>query len=68
MSKLRELEPDVGWLDYLEALLCDPLSINLRNDIAHGIVEQVGSAGAALLLQAACFLALLRLTEAQPGA
>lgn len=59
MAKLRELNPDVPWLDYLEALLCDPLSINLRNLIAHGLVGGVGATGAGLLLHAACYLALL---------
>lgn len=56
MAKLRELQPDTPWLDYLEALLCDPVAINLRNNIAHGIVGHVGRVEAALLLQASCFL------------
>lgn len=63
MAKLRALDPDVDWLDYLEALLCDPLAINLRNLIAHGITPRTGGTGAALLLHAACFLALLRPAE-----
>lgn len=65
MSKLRELDPEVAWLDYLEALLCEPLAINLRNLIAHGLVPGIGRGGAALLLHAACFLALLRPVEEQ---
>lgn len=60
MSKLRALDPDSDWIDYLEALLCDPLAINLRNLIAHGITPRTGGTAAALLLHAACFLALLR--------
>lgn len=60
LTKLRELDPGVAWLDYLDALLCDPLAVNLRNLIAHGIVEEVGGISAALLLHAACFLATLR--------
>ena len=62
MPKLRALDPDVEWLDYIEALLCDPLAMNLRNDIAHGLVPRVGGVGAALLLHTACWLALLRAT------
>jgi hypothetical protein len=60
MSKLRAMDPDVEWLDCLEALLCDPLALNLRNLIAHGLVPAIGGGGAALLLHAACFLSHLR--------
>jgi Domain of unknown function (DUF4209) len=64
MAKLRALDPDVEWLDYLEALLCDPLALNLRNVIAHGLATKVGGISAALLLHAACFLALLKPVQA----
>jgi hypothetical protein len=67
MTKLRELDPDVPWLDYLEALLCDPVEINLRNVIAHGLAPEIGGTSAALLLHAACWLALLA-REDQVGA
>jgi hypothetical protein len=63
LRKLRELEVDVEWFDYLEALLCEPLAKNLRNDIAHGLIPRVGGVDAALLIHAACHLALVRLTE-----
>jgi hypothetical protein len=59
LSKLRELYEPAPWFDYLEALLCDPTAINLRNDIAHGLVDRVGRTHAALLMQAACYLALM---------
>jgi hypothetical protein len=59
MAKLRELYAETPWLDYLEALLCDPLAINLRNDIAHGLAGRVDFVNAALLIHAACHLALL---------
>jgi hypothetical protein len=65
MSKLREIDPDFEWFDYLEALLCDPLALNYRNRIAHGLVSAVGGGGAALLLHAACFLSVLRLEREQ---
>jgi hypothetical protein len=41
-------------------VLCDPLAINMRNNISHGISESVGRVGAALLLQVACYLSLMR--------
>lgn len=48
------------WLDDLEALLCDPLALNLQDAIAHGVGETVPGVHAALLLHAACALANLR--------
>ena len=59
MAKLCELYDDTPWLCYLEALLCDPLAMNLRNDIAHGLAGYVGGVDAALLIHAGCYLALL---------
>ncbi len=59
LPKLRELYEPEPWFDYFEALLCDPLATNLRNNIAHGLVDRVGGAHAALLIQAACYLALM---------
>lgn len=62
LAKLRELY-ELPWFDYLEALLCDPLATNLRNEIAHGIRQLVGSIEAALLIQAACHLTLIHAAE-----
>jgi hypothetical protein len=62
LAKLRELY-EMPWFDYLEALLCDPLATNLRNDIAHGIRQRVGGVEAALLIQTACYLTLIRAAE-----
>jgi Domain of unknown function (DUF4209) len=58
LPKLRELYEPAPWFDYLEALLCDPLATNLRNNIAHG-VDRVGGLYAALLIQASCYLTLM---------
>ncbi|HWI74709.1 MAG TPA: hypothetical protein VNT55_22300 [Baekduia sp.] len=55
--------PDAEWFDYLEAVLCEPLAKDLRNDIVHGLFPRVGGVDAALLIHAACHLALVRLTE-----
>jgi hypothetical protein len=59
LPKLRELYEPAPWFDYLEALLCDPLATNLRNEIAHGLVRRVGGVHAGLLIQAACYLVLM---------
>lgn len=40
--------------------MCDPLALNLRNNIAHGLAGRVGRSNAALLIQAACYMALFR--------
>jgi hypothetical protein len=60
MDKLRELQDASPWLDYLQALLCDPLALNLRNSIAHGLRPRVGAVDTALLIQAGCHLSILR--------
>ncbi len=67
LAKLRELYEPAPWFDYLEALLCDPLATNLRNDLAHGLLKTVGGVHAALLIQAACYLALLDKEPDAPG-
>lgn len=48
-----------GWHAYLFHLLADPLGLNLRNVIAHGLRTDVSEEDSALLLHAACFLRLL---------
>lgn len=62
---LRELGSamhDPGWHAYLVNLLTDERGMNLRNGIAHGLKEQVGFGDAALLIHAACYLQLLRIS------
>jgi Domain of unknown function (DUF4209) len=74
---LRDLEgafADKGWHAYLLNLLADPLGLNLRNSIAHGLHGTVGRLDASLLVQAAVLLAGMSLApieqppEAPPGA
>ncbi|HXB66410.1 MAG TPA: hypothetical protein VNV42_16215 [Solirubrobacteraceae bacterium] len=63
---LREMAPvfpDEGWHAYLLNLLADPLGLNLRNSISHGLHGRVGAVAAALLVQAALFLAGLSLDD-----
>lgn len=59
--------PTAGWHAYLFSLLTDPLGLNLRNVIAHGMRAGISTKDAALLLHAACYLRLVEPLEAQPG-
>ena len=59
-AHLRDLEgafADPGWHAYLLNLLADPLGLNLRNSISHGLHGTVGPNDASLLIQAALLLA-----------
>ncbi len=65
---LAQLRPhfahlSAGWHAYLENLLTDPLGLNLRNVIAHGLHDRIDRLDAALLIQAACYLRLLGLSS-----
>ncbi len=63
---LREMAPvfpDEGWHAYLLNLLSDPLGLNLRNSISHGLHGRVGPVDASLLVQAALLLAGLSLDD-----
>jgi hypothetical protein len=59
LLQLRGAFPDPDWHDYLFNLLANPLGLNLRNTVAHGLSPRVGAADAALLLHAGCYLRLL---------
>ena len=74
---LRDLEgafADRAMHAYLFNLLADPLGLNLRNTIAHGLGGVVGAVDAALLIQAALWLASMSVAPvenpptAPPGA
>jgi hypothetical protein len=56
---------DESWRRYLAHLLSDPLGLNLRNEIAHGLIPAVDQHRAALLIHAACFVARLTFNEPQ---
>jgi len=56
LRALRPSFPLPGWPAYLYHLLSDPLGLNLRNVIAHGIRARIERTDAALLLHAAAFL------------
>jgi hypothetical protein len=54
---------DESWRRYLAHLLSDPLGLNLRNEIGHGLIPAVDQQRAALLIHSVCYLAALRFTE-----
>lgn len=57
---MRDLEgafADRGWHAYLLNLLADPLGLNLRNSICHGLHGTVGPVDGSLLIQALLLLA-----------
>jgi hypothetical protein len=54
---------DESWRRYLAHVLSDPLGLNLRNEITHGLIPAVDQQRAALLIHAACYLAVLTFTE-----
>ncbi len=68
MIALRDGFPLPDWHDYLFNLLADPLGLNLRNVIAHGLQPGIGRDGAALLIHAACFLTLVHAGAPEPNA
>jgi len=45
---------------YLKLLLVDQTSLNLRNRISHGLVDEAAQTDAALLIHAACHLSVLQ--------
>jgi hypothetical protein len=63
LQDLKGAFKDKGRHAYLAALLTDPLGLNLRNLISHGLIGRVGRHNAALLLQVACLLPSLELGE-----
>ncbi|MBS1870813.1 MAG: DUF4209 domain-containing protein [Actinobacteria bacterium] len=66
LHALRPSFPLPGWPAYLFHLPSDPLGLNLRNVIAHGIRASIERTDAALLLHAAAFLRTLGVQRA-PG-
>jgi hypothetical protein len=61
LRNLKSAFADRAWHAYLMNLLADPLGMNLRNLIAHGLHGTVGSADASLLVQVALRLSMLQI-------
>jgi hypothetical protein len=56
---------DEGWRLYMTTVLTDPLALNLRNAVSHGLRGSFDKSDAGLLLHIACFI--LRLEVARPS-
>lgn len=56
---LRDRGMDESWYRHLQTLLCSMPGLNYRNELAHGFVDEVQQPTAALLIQAALYLAML---------
>jgi hypothetical protein len=65
LRQMAPVFPDTGWHAYLLNLLADPLGLNLRNSISHGLHGRVGPLDASLLIQAALFLSGLSVGDSQ---
>ena len=66
LDDLREILSE-DWRRYFANLLTDELGINLRNRIAHGLVDEVQRQDAALLVHAVFCLSLFRLESSVPA-
>jgi hypothetical protein len=56
---------DESWRRYLVNSLTEPLGVNLRNRIAHGLIGEAQAHDAALLIHVAAFLRTLESKEAR---
>jgi hypothetical protein len=54
---------DESWRRYLYNVLANPIGINLRNRICHGLIPKVGKEDAALLIHVVCYLRLIRFSK-----
>jgi hypothetical protein len=54
---------DESWRRYFYNLLANPISVNLRNRICHGLLPKVGKEDATLLIHVACNLRLIRVSS-----
>ena len=62
LNELLKRGLDPSWHRYLHVLCTHAAGYNYRNELSHGFVDNVSDAMAALLLQAAAYLAMLRFT------
>jgi len=54
-----------SWRRYFVNLLCDPVGVNLRNRLAHGLMPLAKREDAALLIHVVCHLRLMSITEGE---
>ncbi|WP_138443016.1 DUF4209 domain-containing protein [Sinomonas susongensis] len=68
MPGLIEAGLDESWGRYITTLLASPIGENLRNELLHGFVSEVGELATALILVAALYLAIgVQLREDPPN-
>jgi hypothetical protein len=66
LPELRRHGLDESWYRFIHTLCVSVAGPNLRNEVAHGFVDDVGVVHAALLLQAAAYLASLGVSPRAP--
>ncbi|WP_433732669.1 DUF4209 domain-containing protein [Nocardia sp. CA-129566] len=63
LDELETLALDEDWAYFLRWQLLGPIGLNLRNEYAHGFIDDVGPIQAALLLRAAVVLITAQITD-----
>jgi hypothetical protein len=58
LQALTEYGLDPSWYRFLHCVLTNPIGWNLRNEMSHGFIDDVGPVIAAVLLQCACYLSV----------
>jgi hypothetical protein len=56
LGVLRERRLDDSWYRYIYTVTCNPAGMNLRNELSHGFVDNLGTPLAATLIQVMLFL------------
>ena len=57
---------DESWRRYFYNVLANPIGVNLRNRICHGLLPKASQDDASLLIHVACHLRLMSITQNQP--
>ena len=57
---------DESWRRYFYNVLANPIGVNLRNRICHGLLPKATQDDASLLIHVACHLRLMAITQNQP--
>jgi hypothetical protein len=56
---------DESWRRYLYNLLVNPIGVNLRNRICHGLLPEASKEDAALLIHAVCYLRMVQVANSK---
>lgn len=68
LEGLRKQGLPEDWYRFIRTVCAAPEGMNLRNELAHGFLPDISSAGAVILLQSALFLSQLEANPAVDGA